>query len=131
MQALKAADAGKGQRLFLRGMIKHHKGAIAMVQEEIDNGENPRRRQARSRYQRRLSAQIKTMETLLARLDSSVAPALRIILIRRTEAKTPQPMGQLAGAHGHNNQPDEPPCCSRTTRRTSPEHPDHVGRNAQ
>jgi uncharacterized protein (DUF305 family) len=29
MQALKAADAGKGQRLFLRGMSKHHKGAIA------------------------------------------------------------------------------------------------------
>ena len=40
MQALNAAEAGKGQRLFLRGMIKHHKGAVAMVQEEIDNGES-------------------------------------------------------------------------------------------
>ena len=40
MQALNAADADERQRLFLRGMIKHHKGAVAMVQEEIDNGES-------------------------------------------------------------------------------------------
>jgi uncharacterized protein (DUF305 family) len=68
MQALKAADAGKGQRLFLRGMIKHHKGAIAMVQEEIDNGENPDAVKLAQRIKNGQSAQIKTMETLLARL---------------------------------------------------------------
>jgi uncharacterized protein (DUF305 family) len=68
MQALKAADAGKGQRLFLRGMIKHHKGAIAMVQEEIDNGENPDAVKLAEGIKDSQSAQIKTMETLLARL---------------------------------------------------------------
>jgi uncharacterized protein (DUF305 family) len=68
MQALKAADAGKGQRLFLRGMIKHHKGAIAMVKEEIDNGENPDAVKLAQRIRNGQSAQIKTMETLLARL---------------------------------------------------------------
>jgi uncharacterized protein (DUF305 family) len=68
MQALNAADAGEGQRLFLHGMIKHHKGAIAMVQEEIDNGENPDAVKLAQGIKDGQSAQIKTMETLLARL---------------------------------------------------------------
>ena len=41
MQELMAADGTAGQQLFLEGMIEHHKGAITMVQDEIDNGENP------------------------------------------------------------------------------------------
>jgi uncharacterized protein (DUF305 family) len=68
MQALNAAAAGKGQRLFLRGMIKHHKGAIAMVQEEIDNGENPDAVKLAQGIKDGQSAEVKTMETLFARL---------------------------------------------------------------
>ena len=68
MQALNAADAGKGQRLFLRGMIKHHKGAVGMVQKEIDNGENSDAVKLAQGIKDGQSAQIKTMETLLARL---------------------------------------------------------------
>jgi uncharacterized protein (DUF305 family) len=68
MQALNAADAGRGQRLFLRGMIKHHKGAIAMVQEGIDNGANPDAVKLAQTIKGGQSAQIKTMETLLTRL---------------------------------------------------------------
>jgi uncharacterized protein (DUF305 family) len=68
MQALNTAAACKGQRLFLHGMIKHHKGAIAMVQEEIDNGENPDAVKLAEGIKDDQSAQIKTMETLLARL---------------------------------------------------------------
>jgi uncharacterized protein (DUF305 family) len=68
MQVLNAADAGKGQRLFLRGMIKHNKGAIAMVQEEIDNGENPDAVKLAQGIKDGQSAQVKTMETLFARL---------------------------------------------------------------
>ena len=67
MQALKAADADERQRLFLRGMIKHHKGAIAMVQKEIDNGENPDAVKLAQGIKDGQSAQVKTMETLLAR----------------------------------------------------------------
>jgi uncharacterized protein (DUF305 family) len=68
MQSLNAADARTGQRLFLRGMIKHHKGAVAMVQDEIDNGENPDAVKLAQGIKDGQSAQIKTMETLLARL---------------------------------------------------------------
>jgi uncharacterized protein (DUF305 family) len=49
-------------------MIKHHKGAIAMVREEIDNGENPDAVKLAQGIKDGQSAQIKTMETLLARL---------------------------------------------------------------
>jgi uncharacterized protein (DUF305 family) len=67
MQALNAADASKGQRLYLRGMIKHHQGAMPMVQEEIDNGENPDAVKLAQGIKDGQSALIKTMETLLAR----------------------------------------------------------------
>jgi uncharacterized protein (DUF305 family) len=67
MQALNAADASKGQRLYLRGMIKHHQGAMPIVQEEIDNGENPDAVKLAQGIKDGQSALIKTMETLLAR----------------------------------------------------------------
>lgn len=41
MDALAAADGPTGSTLFLQQMIKHHEGAIAMAQTEVDNGEYP------------------------------------------------------------------------------------------
>ena len=68
MQALNAASPAKAQRLFLKGMIKHHKGAITMVQEEIDNGENPDAVELAQAIKDGQTAEITAMESLLARL---------------------------------------------------------------
>ena len=68
MQALNAAGTAKAQRLFLKGMIKHHKGAVAMVQDEIDNGENPDAVKLAQAIKDGQTAEITTMETLLARV---------------------------------------------------------------
>jgi uncharacterized protein (DUF305 family) len=68
MQALNAAGIAKAQRLFLKGMIKHHKGAVAMVQDEIDNGANPDAVKLAQAIKDGQTAEIRTMQTLLARL---------------------------------------------------------------
>jgi uncharacterized protein (DUF305 family) len=41
MAALQNAQGEEASRLFLTQMIEHHKGAIMMAQQEIDNGQFP------------------------------------------------------------------------------------------
>lgn len=41
MSALQNAQGLAASKLFLTQMIEHHKGAIAMAQQEVDNGEFP------------------------------------------------------------------------------------------
>ena len=40
MDALKNATGDQAAQLFLTGMIKHHQGAVAMAQAELDSGQN-------------------------------------------------------------------------------------------
>jgi uncharacterized protein (DUF305 family) len=40
MQALEGATGPDAGALFLEQMIQHHKGAVDMAQEEVDNGQN-------------------------------------------------------------------------------------------
>jgi uncharacterized protein (DUF305 family) len=68
MQELDAADGSTGQKLFLKGMIKHHKGAVAMVQNEIDHGQNADAVQLAQAIKDGQSGEIKTMKSLLAGL---------------------------------------------------------------
>ena len=68
MQELMAADGPAGQQLFLEGMIEHHQGAVAMVQDEIDNGENVDAVQLARTIKDGQTAEIKAMESLLAKL---------------------------------------------------------------
>jgi uncharacterized protein (DUF305 family) len=68
MQELMATDGSAGQQLFLEGMIEHHKGAITMVQEEIDNGENPDAVKLAQAIKDGQTAEIETMKNLLDRL---------------------------------------------------------------
>ena len=68
MQELNAADGPTGQRLFLKGMIKHHKGAITMVQHEIDNGQNPDALKLAQAIKDGQNGEIKSMNSLLAGL---------------------------------------------------------------
>jgi uncharacterized protein (DUF305 family) len=41
MKKLEEADGPTAQKLFLEGMIEHHKGAIQMAHMEISSGKNP------------------------------------------------------------------------------------------
>ena len=68
MQELDAADGPTGQKLFLKGMLKHHKGAVAMVQDEIDNGQNPDAVELAQAIKDGQSREIKTMRSLVAGL---------------------------------------------------------------
>jgi len=65
MQELKAADGPTGQRLFLKGMIKHHTGAVAMAQDEIDNGQNPDAVQLAQAIKDGQTSEITSMKSLL------------------------------------------------------------------
>ena len=40
MDALNTATGDQAAQLFLTGMIKHHQGAVAMAQTELDSGQN-------------------------------------------------------------------------------------------
>lgn len=68
VQAIDAAGAPTSQRLFLQGMIQHHKGAVTMVQDEIDEGENPDAVQLAQTIKDGQTAEIQTMTKLLANL---------------------------------------------------------------
>ena len=65
MQAIAAADSRTSQQLFLEGMIQHHKGAVVMVQDEIDNGENSNAVKLAQAIKDGQSAEITAMEGLL------------------------------------------------------------------
>lgn len=71
MQELDAADGPAGQRLFLEGMIEHHKGAVVMVQDEIDNGDNPDAVKLAQAVKDGQTAEIRTMTTLLTGLPDA------------------------------------------------------------
>ena len=68
MQELAAADGAAAQELFLEGMIEHHGGAVAMVQDEIDNGENPEAQRLAQAIKDGQTAEIEQMKGLLSRL---------------------------------------------------------------
>ena len=68
MQQLRAADASTGQRLFLRGMVAHHQGAVAMAQDEIANGSNPDAIKLAENIVKTQNAEIATMEELLQQI---------------------------------------------------------------
>ena len=68
MQELAAADGPAAQELFLEGMIEHHEGAVAMVQDEIDNGENPEAQRLAQAIKDGQTAEIDQMLGLLSRL---------------------------------------------------------------
>ncbi|MBB5747985.1 DUF305 domain-containing protein [Micrococcus sp. TA1] len=65
MQQLEKAQGTEAARLFLDGMIEHHKGAVDMAQEELDNGQNPQAQQLAEEVITAQEAEITEMEQLL------------------------------------------------------------------
>ena len=68
MEALDRATGDEAARLFLAGMIEHHKGAITMAKQEDTNGQNPDARQLAQDIIDAQQAEIVTMNRLLDQL---------------------------------------------------------------
>ena len=68
MEALDSADGSMGQRLYLEGMIEHHRGAVGMAEDEINNGTNADAKKLAETIRTTQNAEIETMEKLLAAL---------------------------------------------------------------
>ncbi|MGK2901780.1 MAG: DUF305 domain-containing protein [Mycobacterium sp.] len=66
MAALQNAQGAESSRLFLTQMIEHHKGAIMMAQQEIDNGQFPA---AVAMARNIVSSQQAEIDTMRAMLD--------------------------------------------------------------
>lgn len=68
MQALEDASGDEASRLFLEQMIVHHEGAIEMAQDEVDDGQNPDVITLAENIIASQTAEIATMEDILATL---------------------------------------------------------------
>jgi len=68
MQALDAATGTEACRLFLEQMIEHHRGAIDMAQDEVDDGQNSDAVSLAQKIIDTQTAEITTMEEILATL---------------------------------------------------------------
>lgn len=66
MAQLEAADGAVAWRLFLEQMIEHHEGAIDMAQSELERGVNEDALELAERIIQTQTAEIATMERLLA-----------------------------------------------------------------
>ena len=68
MAALDSATGAEASRLFLEQMTMHHEGAIDMAQDEVDNGQNPDAIAMAQTIIDTQTAEIATMQELLAQL---------------------------------------------------------------
>lgn len=68
MEALDAATGAAASRLFLEQMIEHHTGAIQMAEAEIADGANPDATAMAESIVSTQTAEIETMQALLASL---------------------------------------------------------------
>jgi uncharacterized protein (DUF305 family) len=68
MQALENATGDEASQLFLEQMVEHHEGAIDMAQTEVDNGENPDVVALAESIIQSQTAEIATMQEILASL---------------------------------------------------------------
>ncbi|MBA8796131.1 uncharacterized protein (DUF305 family) [Friedmanniella endophytica] len=66
MDKLKNASGNEAAKLFLNGMITHHKGAITMAESELANGQNAQAKTLAQSIVTSQSAEITTMTELLA-----------------------------------------------------------------
>ncbi|WP_241979668.1 DUF305 domain-containing protein [Cryobacterium suzukii] len=68
MMTLQDADGAEASTLFLEQMTAHHKGAVAMAQLEIDEGENADAQAMAANIVKTQTAEIAVMAELLASL---------------------------------------------------------------
>lgn len=68
LEEFEKADGTTGQRMYLEMMTAHHKGAIAMAQTEISDGENPEAIEMAKEIVATQQQEITVMADLLAKL---------------------------------------------------------------
>ena len=68
MDALDQATGDAAARLFLKGMIKHHQGAITMAEKELADGQNPEAKKLAQQIIDAQKAEIATMNQLYERI---------------------------------------------------------------
>ena len=68
MAALEEATGAELDRMFLEMMIEHHRGAIDMAEQEVEDGEAPEAKELARNIIDAQSAEIEEMEALLAEL---------------------------------------------------------------
>ena len=66
MQALEDVTGAEAERLFLAGMLKHHKGAVEMATAEIDGGKYPQAIELATSIKIDQQGEITEMEQLVA-----------------------------------------------------------------
>ena len=66
LKDLEEANGADASRLYLEGMVKHHKGAVVMAKTEIDSGTNPDAIALAEQIEAAQTAEIAEMEALLA-----------------------------------------------------------------
>lgn len=67
MDALGSATGAQAAKLFLTGMVKHHQGAVAMAQTELDQGQNAEAKTLAQNIITSQQAEITEMNQLLGR----------------------------------------------------------------
>lgn len=67
MAALGAATGAQAERLFLQGMVEHHRGAVEMAARELDAGRHPEALSLARSIRSSQEAEVRQMEQLLAR----------------------------------------------------------------
>jgi len=68
LKKLERATGNDAARLFLNGMTKHHEGAVAMAEDELENGQNPDAKRLAQNIADTQRAEVSQMKTLLRQL---------------------------------------------------------------
>ncbi len=68
LEELTGAEGDEASRLFLAGMIEHHKGAVGMAEQELAAGADPGAKDLAASIVQAQQSEIKEMEALLAGL---------------------------------------------------------------
>jgi uncharacterized protein (DUF305 family) len=68
MDSLEAADGSEAARLYLQLMVEHHKGALEMAEDVLDDGANPDVLALAQRIVASQTVEIATMQELLTQL---------------------------------------------------------------
>jgi uncharacterized protein (DUF305 family) len=69
LKELETAPVAKVDALFLTQMSEHHRGAIAMAEEELASGSNPQAKELAQSIKRAQTAQVSEMKSLLASIN--------------------------------------------------------------
>lgn len=75
LEAMEQADTEEATRLYLEGMIEHHRGAVEMAEAEVAEGQDPRAIEMAQAIIASQNAEMETMQHLLGEDPTAAGPA--------------------------------------------------------